>query len=280
MSEAGPPPPDAAPLAARRRLAGLGLVAAALVAATTLLLHGPIPQDEAYHAFADGRPWFGIPNGADVFSNAAFVVAGLVAFAALDRTRRAPTPPPRWAQVAFALFALGVLSTAAGSTIYHLRPSNPTLVWDRLPMSIGFATFATLVVGERLGDRVGRALLAPAALLGAASVLAWAATLDGARGGDLRLYAFVQYFSILTVVALLILVPEPRTTRRPLALACGTYALAKVLEALDADVLRATAGLVSGHTLKHVVAAVAALFLARWYSANVANAATRGPGGA
>jgi predicted membrane channel-forming protein YqfA (hemolysin III family) len=265
--------------AAHRRRAGLVLLGTALAAIVALFLHGPIPQDDAYHEFADARPWFGVPNGADVFSNVAFVVAGAFAFAALRRARRAATPPPRWSQVAFALFALGVLSTTVGSTIYHLHPTNPTLVFDRLPMSIGFATFATLVVGERLGDRVGRAMLAPAALLGAASVLVWAATLDDARGGDLRLYAFVQYFSIFTVVALLVLVPEPRATRRPLALACATYALAKVLEALDAPVLRAT-GFVSGHSLKHVVAALAAAYLVRWFTVSIENAAPRGPSGA
>lgn len=271
----GVPPP-----VARRRVAGLVLVGTALAAATALLLHGPIPQDDAYHAFADVRPRFGLRNGADVLSNAAFLVAGLVAFRALRRARQAPAPPRRWAQVAFGLFAAGVLATAAGSTIYHLRPANPTLVWDRLPMSVGFATFATLVVGERLGDRVGKALLAPAALLGAASVLAWAASLSVAPGGDLRLYAFVQYFSIFAVVALLALVPEPRTTRAPLLLACGTYALAKGFEALDAEFLRLTSGIVSGHTLKHVVAAVAALFLVRWFSSSVASAPTRPPDGA
>jgi len=263
--------------AARRRLAGRVLVGTAVVAAAALVLHGPIPQDDAYHAFADARPWFGIPNGADVCSNAPFVVTGLLALAALRRARAATTPPPRWAQLAFGLFALGVATTAVGSTIYHLHPTSTTLVFDRLPMSVGFATFAALVVGERLGDRVGRATLAPAAFLGVASVLVWAFTLDGRGGDDLRLYAFVQYFAVFAVVALLVLVLEPRATRAPVVLACAAYVLAKVLEALDATVLHATAGLVSGHTLKHVVAALAAACLVRWFTASVAVAASRGP---
>ena len=32
----------------------------------------------------------------------------------------------------------GVALTGFGSTYYHLQPDNPRLVWDRLPMTLGF----------------------------------------------------------------------------------------------------------------------------------------------
>lgn len=249
-----------------RRRAGILLAASAVVAAVALVVHGPIPQDPGYHAFADRRPCGGLVNAADVLSNLPFLAVGAAGFAALQRARRAPVPPPRWAMLGFALFSLGIATTAIGSAVYHLDPTNSTLVYDRLPMSLGFAAYAALVLGERVDVRLARAALGPAVALGVASVGLWAASLDGRGGDDLRPYVFVQYFSILTVVALLILVPEPRSTRRPLLLATGTYVLAKVLEALDGPVLRATAGLVSGHTLKHLAAAAAAYLLVRWFS--------------
>lgn len=46
-------------------------VAAAAVASLPLL-----PQDPGYHAFADDLTRFGLPNAANVLSNAAFIAAG------------------------------------------------------------------------------------------------------------------------------------------------------------------------------------------------------------
>lgn len=264
------PAPTALAVARRRAAVILGLTA--LVAAVTLVVHGPIPQDEGYHAFADARGRLGIPNFADVVSNAAFLAVGLAGVRALSRLRNAPTPPPRWTSIGFALFVLGIASTAVGSTIYHLHPTDATLVYDRVPMALGFGAFSALVLGERLGARVGRAMLWPAAALGVAGVLVWAATLDGRGGDDLRLYAFVQYFAVLAVAALPFLVPEPRATRRPLLFAAGAYVLAKLFEHFDGVVLRATGDLVSGHTLKHLVAATAGWYLVRWFSAAASHA--------
>ncbi len=259
------------PRGSDRRRVGVLLAAAALISLIGLLLHGPLAQDVTYHAFADDRPWLGIENGADVASNVPFLFVGLAGFLALLRARRSPRPPPRWVAIGFGLLSFGVATTAIGSSIYHLDPSNETLVYDRLPMSLGFAALSALVLGERLGARIGRVALMPAVVLGVASVCLWAASLDGHGGDDLRVYAFVQYFTLLTLVTLLVLVPEPRATRRFLFHAVLAYGLAKLLEQLDGTVLRATGGLVSGHTLKHVAAAVAAYCLVRWFSAGVSS---------
>ena len=43
----------------------------------TLLAHGPIPQTENYHAFADEAAVLGIANGHDVLSNLGFAFVGL-----------------------------------------------------------------------------------------------------------------------------------------------------------------------------------------------------------
>ena len=50
------------------------LAAAALLAALVMLWHGPIAQWPGYHAFADDRAWFGLPNATNVLSNLPFAV--------------------------------------------------------------------------------------------------------------------------------------------------------------------------------------------------------------
>ena len=52
------------------------------------------------------------------------------------------------------LFA-GILLTAFGSSWYHLAPSNDSLMWDRLPMSIIFAAFISITIMERIGVKAG-----------------------------------------------------------------------------------------------------------------------------
>lgn len=36
---------------------------------------------------------------------------------------------------AWACFYMGLIATAFGSSFYHLKPNDPRLVWDRLPVS-------------------------------------------------------------------------------------------------------------------------------------------------
>ena len=54
--------------------------------------------------------------------------------------------------------------------------------------------------------------------------------------------------------------PSRYTRGRELLVASVCYALAKALELLDSQIL-ATGGIVSGHTLKHVLAAIAAYWI-------------------
>lgn len=54
--------------------------------------------------------------------------------------------------MALAVLFAGVLLTSAGSTWYHLAPTNDSLVWDRLPMTLGFMGLfaASRAAGEPL----------------------------------------------------------------------------------------------------------------------------------
>ena len=79
--------------------------------------------------------------------------------------------------------------------------------------------------------------------------------------GDLRLYATVQAFSVVFLLVALLF--RPRYTRgADLVVVAGFYVLAKVLETFDREIFRVVHG-VSGHTLKHLAAALAGYWILR-----------------
>jgi len=236
------------------------LLGAALLASAAMPLVPPVAQDPAYHAFADGRAFLGIPNFGDAASNLPFVAAGLLGIALIPFRGRAALNDPAERPPLAAFFGSLAL-TGAGSFYYHLAPDNARLFWDRLPMALLFASFLSVTVAERIGARAGARLCLPLMALGAASVLYW--RLTEARGaGDLRPYALAQYLAILLVLLAALLFPPRYTREADLLGAAAAYGLAKAAEALDRPIYALT-GLASGHTLKHLLAGAAgALVLA------------------
>jgi hypothetical protein len=238
-----------------RLLVLFGLTA---VAAAVIFRLDPIPQDPAYHRFADSRPFLGIPNFLDVASNLPFLAVGLVGLARLRRAVR-PGEVGAW----LCLF-LGMALTAFGSAWYHLAPSNATLVWDRLPMTLGFMGFFAGIVGERISQKAYRLLLWPLVGIGVASVLFWYAGEVQGRG-DLRLYVLVQFFPLLLIPLIMALYRPRYTHGSAVFLALGFYTAAKVFEHFDHQIFAAS-GFVSGHTLKHLAAAAGCWVLVRMFS--------------
>jgi hypothetical protein len=231
------------------------------------ILTTPIPQDLNYHNFADKRPVLSIPNFADVASNAAFAIVGLLAVVWLARNGRPPGLAGVFARTAFAVFFAGVFLTAFGSGYYHLNPSNQRLLWDRLPMTIGFMSLFAIVIAERIGTSTGIRLLIPLLLLGAVSAIYW--YLGELHGhGDLRWYLLVQFYPIVAIPLLCLLFPPSYTRTTDLLLAVGLYIVAKAFEAADQAVF-SLGNFVSGHTLKHLVSAAATLWLLRMFALRI-----------
>ena len=200
------------------------------------------------HPFVDARSLFGLPNALDVLSNAPLSLAGLLGLWSL-RGRALPGAT----LAALRVFFLGLVFTGFGSAWYHWAPDAAGLVWDRLGMAVTFAGALSLAVAERLGQGPARVTLVvtfAAAVLSAvlpfthANVLPWAVV----QFGGVALIAWAA-------------------AQRPAAGAIGVrigaliawYALAKALEWGDEAVFHATGELVSGHSLKHIAAALAAL---------------------
>jgi len=233
--------------AARHRVLAVAVLATLVAAA----LVPPIAQPPEYTIFVDQRAWLGVPNGFDVLSNVAFAVVGALGLA----TAFAPTPgmfDDPWDRWPYVVLFAGVALSSVGSSYFHLAPDNARLMWDRLPITLGFIALLVALLAERVHRGIARTVFGPLLVAGAASVAYWYwSELQGT--GDLRPYLVVQFGSLALVALILVLYPARGTGFIVAGLAA--YAAAKGLELADREVFAALGQTVSGHTLKHLVAA-------------------------
>jgi len=223
----------------------------------------PVPQDLAYHNFADTRGWLGIPNFGDVASNAGFLVVGVIALVTLMHRREELFRTPAEMRP-YLLFFVGVTLVGLGSGYYHWAPSNASLLWDRLPMSIAFMAISAAVVADRISAPAGNGwVLAVLLVLGLASLFYWDWTESSGRG-DLRFYGLVQFYPMLALPVIIWTFHDHHyTIGRYLGRVIAWYGLSKVLEYFDRGIFELTGNLVSGHSLKHLAAAVATYMVLR-----------------
>lgn len=208
---------------------------------------GEMIQSPEYHNFADRRFLLGVPNLFDVASNIPFLIIGVLGVALCAGRRRPPLA------VSWATLFIGTTLVCFGSAYYHWAPTNATLVWDRLPMTLAFMSLFVALVAEHVGEGLQRFMLAPALAAGVLSVLWWRWT------GDLRLYAWVQFAPLVCIPFVLVMFPGRYTHRRYVFYGLGLYLLAKLAEVWDREIFLLTAHVVSGHTLKHLLTAGALL---------------------
>jgi hypothetical protein len=201
-----------------------------------------------YFDFADQRSFFGIPNFWNVVSNVPFLLVALWGARSLGRPQAFLES---WERVSYAAFLTGIALVTFGSAYFHLHPSDATLVWDRLPMTIAFTSLFASVTGERLSPRAGKLLLAPLLAAGVASVFYWYFT------DDVRPYGLIQYFPMLAIPLMLLLYPPRYTAAWGIPAMIGLYAIAKALETFDRPIGDALS--TGGHRWKHIAAAAAVL---------------------
>jgi hypothetical protein len=223
------------------------------VCGTLLLLAAagpPIEQVAHFHDFANQRTWLGIPFAQDVLSNLPFAIGGLLGLVWLR-----PWSAGGFASAERPLAALsfaGLLLTAICSGLYHWQPDDAGLVVDRLGMCTAFAGLLGLAAAGRISGRAGLALAAALMLLAPLSVLVWAAN------GNLLPWAVLQFGGMGLLLWLAARPALAGVLPVRWAWVVVIYALAKCLELGDAAVFEATGEWVSGHTLKHIVASLAA----------------------
>lgn len=230
------------------------LILTCVIIAGIMLLLPPVAQDLAYHAFVDDRELYGIPNFWNVVSNTILALVGLLGL--LTSLNMTDEYQYRTLRREFGILFTAALMTAIGSAHYHLAPDNSSLVWDRLPMAVVFTTLVSIVISIYVSKGLGKTLLWPLIAAGVCSVLYWYRT-EMTGDGDLRPYAIAQFLSILIVLVIVVMY---RSSRRPGALLLSAllfYGIAKITEHYDDWFYQYSNMMVSGHTLKHVAAAIA-----------------------
>ncbi len=224
-----------------------------------------IPQDPAYHDFADQRNIMGISNFWNVASNLPFLFAGaygLVYLAECDPQQRPFTR----------VYSVGLLLICLGSSWYHLAPDNESLAWDRLTMTISFMAFFAFILSRIISVQFGSRALWPLIGIGLFSVIYWSLT-ERSNAGDLRLYAIVQFLPAILVPVFLLSLPHSfvPASRKWLWLGLVAYMAAKLAEWQDVFIYDLPI-MLSGHSVKHILAALSSYYFVRVLLASNAKA--------
>ncbi len=248
-----------------KHFAKTGIIVFIVATATALTFSfPPIPQPQAYLNFVDLRTWLGIPNFGDVVSNIPFVVVGILGLWKLNIYWK---DPDRFADpleaIPFLIAFIGLILVGPGSAYFHWVPSNESLVWDRLPITLVIMAFLSTIIAERMHLKTGLFLLPLLLFAGIISVVYWGVT-ESAGRGDLRLYILTLFLPILVIPFLLLLFPPRYTGARTIIEILIGYGVARVFEHYDALVFEMTNGAISGHSVKHLIMAWAAWGLVRY----------------
>ncbi len=224
----------------------------------------PIAQSESYHQFVDQRLYFGIPNFLNVVSNLAFLLIGVAGVVFIGRSfglNRYPSFVTKVECWPYLILFLSIAMVCLGSAYYHWAPNNAGLLWDRLPIACGVTALLAATIVDRVSVKAGLILTPVLVFLGLASVLHWYwSELQGT--GNLNFYIVVQFYSLLLVIVLSIVCPSRYTRGSDIYIVVAMYGLSKVAEKLDAEIY-ALGQLISGHTLKHLLAAAAVYWIFR-----------------
>ncbi|KAE8723720.1 putative S-adenosylmethionine-dependent methyltransferase [Hibiscus syriacus] len=262
----------------------------AILCFVVLMIATPaIPQSQEYHNFADQRQFFGIPNTLNVVSNFPFIVIGVIGLVLCyyNNYFELSLQGELWG---WTCFFIGVAAVGVGSSYYHLDPDDARLVWDRLPMTIAFTSIMAVFIIERIDEQKGTVSIIPLLLAGVISILGddmlefesmmsyenvllgfkceldldnfgvyW--SIEAELFDDLRPYAVIQFVPCIVIPIMAILLPPMYTHSTYWLWAAVFYLLAKIEEAMDKVIYEWTHHIVSGHTLKHLCAAMVPVFL-------------------
>lgn len=244
-----------APLRALPKAQRLVLLWLLLAGAALAMLSARMAQPEEYHRFADTRSWLGIPNFLNVASNLPFMLAGAVALWDL-RGAALSDRPAGWI---WRVFFAGMLLTGAGSAWYHWAPDHAGLFWDRLGMTIAFAAFTGGVFADRFGAVIGARVFWGALAAMAGGVLWWRAGFGA--GENVAPYLIAMYGGAAITLYATLAFPSRQPGEQHAFVALALFSVAMLFDAwLDGPLLGA-GGVLSGHTLKHFLGALAAAWL-------------------
>lgn len=236
------------------KLGKLLIAVVSLIAITGIFFVQPIPQDLSYHGFVDENSMYGIPNFWNVMSNFPFLIVGVLGLIKLNQLKIL-----KEIRIAYWLLFFAVAMVAFGSGYYHLEPNNSTLVWDRLPMTFAFMSLFAIIISECVDVKIGKILLLPLLIVGVVSVAYWQ------WFDDLRFYALVQFLPILLIPIILLMFSSKFTKISGYWWLLLAYVIAKFFEHFDQQIFDLLGRLISGHSIKHVIAAIGLYILLHSY---------------
>lgn len=204
-----------------------------------------IPQDRMYHNFIDHINILTIPNFWNVVTNFFYLFFGLIGLRYALKQKHTQS----------IIIYSATCFVFVGSSYYHLAPSNDTLVWDRLPMTVVFMSFLSIIISDFISQNRGKQLFFPLIFIGISSVFYWDYT-ELNNAGDLRFYFLIQFLSLALIF--LIILGYYSEFKRNLYIVLGLYFLAKIAEIIDIQ-LYENIGL-SGHSIKHIISSFSIYF--------------------
>lgn len=128
-------------------------------------------------------------------------------------------------------------------------------------MTLMFMSLFSLIIHDFLGEKAGEIGFWMAVPFGILSIVYWHFT-ELAGCGDLRPYGFVQFFPLGVLPILFLFFPRTVGYGRTMVFVVGFYAAAKMAEHFDRLIFEIL-GFWSGHTIKHLLAAVGLWFAVR-----------------
>ncbi len=180
---------------------------------------------KSYHNFVDKRKFMGVNNAMNVLSNLFFLYPAIYL---LTKQHKNKTK----------FLALIIFGLAITSAYYHMNPNNHTIFMDMI-FVVSLNTFVlSYFVDETLGYLIG--------ILGIASVFLWNVT------NDIRPYALLQ-IGILIFCCFKLYETPAQDYILPII---GVGISVRLVEMLDSQIYKLTNKLISGHTLKHILATI------------------------
>jgi hypothetical protein len=247
-----------------RRATIVALAGLSALAVLGLFAWGPMPASAASHHYADGRPWLGVPNAANVLVNVPIFWCAAWGWCA---TRTSPWP--RSLRMPWQGFHLWVMVGSLVAAMYHVAPSDARYIASHV-CSAGAALMLSMgLMAERVDTRWGSNGACVVATLIVVSVGMWAAYAPWVSAiADVRPLMLLQGLPLLLIVAGVLRLPPARPCRSGWPAVLALYACAKVLEWADALIFTAT-GWISGHTLMHVCSGLIVAWMAYRASAEL-----------
>ncbi|URD86923.1 hypothetical protein MUK42_28556 [Musa troglodytarum] len=236
-----------------------------------LMLATPrISHSHALHLFADMRNFLGeplpppppppplpasrVPNTLNVLTTFPFLLVGVPGLV-LCLSGCCFGISLRGEMWGWAFFYAATATAAFGSAYYHLKPDDDRVVWDKLPMMASAASLLSILVIERIDERMGISCLSSLITLVLVSI-ACERTFD-----DLRLCMMFHIVPCIAIPALLFLFPPKYTHSRFWFCATGFYLLARFEAIADKKIYSASQYIISGHSLEHLCLAMVPIIL-------------------